>query len=74
VKSSLQTLFLPEAEYPRWSGPVRDSPEGSIYSLPEYVGSLCAATGGQFRVLTIERDDEILGGIALYQEVARLGA
>ncbi len=73
VKSPLRTRFLPEAEYARWSGMVRDSPEGSIYSLPEYLEILCAATGGRFRILSIERNDEILGGIALYEEARRLG-
>ena len=73
MKSPVQTRFLPEADYPRWDRFVRDSPEGSIYSMPEYLEILCAATGGRFRVLSIERNDDIQGGIALYQEASRLG-
>lgn len=73
VKAPLRTQFLPEADYPRWTRLVTDSPEGSIYNLPEYLEILCAATGGRFRILSVERNDEILGGIALYQEQSRLG-
>jgi hypothetical protein len=73
VKSQPHARFLSEAEYPRWSGLVRESPEGSIYSMPEYLDVLCAATGGRFRVLAVERGGELLGGAALYEERSRLG-
>ena len=62
MKSPLETRFLPEAEYPRWSGLVTRSPEGSIYSMPAYLEILCAATGGRFRILAAERGGELLRG------------
>lgn len=68
MKSLLQTRVLREDEYPRWSQLVRGSPDGSVYGLPEYLDILCSATGGRFRILCVERGDEILGGIPLYEE------
>lgn len=41
--------------------------------MPEYLEILCAATGGRFRVLAVERAGEILGGVALYEESSRVG-
>lgn len=68
MKSVLQTRLLREDEYPRWGQLVRESPDGSIYGLPQYLEILCGATGGRFSVLCVERGDEIIGGITLYEE------
>jgi hypothetical protein len=68
------TRILDPADYPRWSAAVAASPDGSVYSLPDYLDALCSATGGRFRVLAAERDDRIVGGIALFECSSRGGA
>jgi hypothetical protein len=73
MEGKLSTRILPEADYPRWTRFVAASPDGSIYNLPEYLTVFCAATGGTFRVLVTERGDEIVAGIALYEESTRWG-
>ncbi|MGN6653792.1 MAG: hypothetical protein ACTHJ9_00450, partial [Rhodanobacter sp.] len=67
------TRVLDPADYPRWSAAVAASPDGSVYSLPDYLDALCSATGGRFRVLAAERDDHIVGGIALFECSGRGG-
>lgn len=67
------TRILDPADYPRWVAAVAASPDGSVYSLPEYLDALCAATGGRFRVLAAEHDDHIVGGIALFECSDRRG-
>lgn len=69
----LQVRELDRAEHPAWVGMVAESPDGSIYALPAYLNALCAATGGQFRILAAMRDDEILGGVALFGHSSRFG-
>ncbi len=67
------TRFLAESEFPTWSALVVASPDGSGYSLPEYLDALCRATNGSYRVLVAERDGQIVGGIALYERTSRFG-
>jgi hypothetical protein len=73
MKNDLAVRTLEAAEYPAWDELVARSPEGSIYASPEYLGALCEATGGRFRILVAERGDELVGGIALYEENQRWG-
>ena len=47
---------------------------GSVYSTPEYLGSLCEATDATYRILAVEKGQEILGGVALYERRSRWGA
>jgi hypothetical protein len=68
------TRILDPADYPRWVAAVAASPDGSVYSLPDYLDALCSATGGHFRVLAAERDDHIVGGIALFECSGRCGS
>ena len=67
------TRILDPVDYPRWVAAVAASPDGSVYSLPAYLDALCTATGGRFRVLAAERDDHIVGGIALFECSNRCG-
>lgn len=73
MTSAVTTRFLAQPEYSRWAEQVAQSPDGSVYSLPEYLDTLCAAAGGRYRVLVAERDGNIVGGIALYERASRLG-
>ncbi len=73
MASATTTRFLAPDEHPRWSALVEQSPDGSPYSLPAYLDALCAATGGRYRILVAEREHELVGGIALYEEHGRFG-
>ena len=73
MHDAFTTRFLDPDEYPRWAGLVASSPDGSAYSLPEYLDALCTATNATFRVLVAEHDGHIAGGIALYERYGRAG-
>jgi hypothetical protein len=72
-QSKLAVRVLHDYAYPAWRAFVAEAPSGSIYSLPEYLEILCAATGGSFRIAAVVKGEEILGGIALYEENGRAG-
>jgi hypothetical protein len=67
VSGKVDTRFLIESDYPCWNALVEASPDGSIYSTPEYLDVLCSETNGRFRILVAERGGEMLGGIALFE-------
>jgi hypothetical protein len=73
VKAGLVARVLTESEFPEWNDLVARSPEGSIYSTPEYLDALCGAAGGSFRILAVRKGDDLLGGIALYERRSRSG-
>lgn len=64
---------LGDADFHAWESLVRDSPQGSPYALPLYLDALCGAAGGSFRILGIERDGQLLGGLPLYERRAAGG-
>ncbi len=63
----LRLSLLGEDEYTEWTEFVQGSPQGSVYSLPEYLDVLCSAAGGHFRILGARRGDDLVGGVALYE-------
>jgi len=65
--------YLKETEYEEWNDFVAKSPDGSIYSTPEYLDVLCGVTSANFKILAVTRNDEIFGGIALYERPSRFG-
>jgi hypothetical protein len=67
MSGRLTTRYLTEADYPVWNALVAASPDGSIYSTPEYLDVLCSETDAHFRILVAERAGEVVGGIALYE-------
>ena len=67
MSSKVSTHYLSQEEYPSWNDLVADSPDGSIYSTPEYLDVLCSQTGGQFKILAAERAGELVGGIAIFE-------
>jgi hypothetical protein len=71
--SKIITSYLHETEYDRWNTFVSKSPDGSIYSTPEYLDILCQAGGGKFKILTAKKGDEILGGVGLYERESTFG-
>jgi hypothetical protein len=64
---------LKEAEFDEWSGLVAHSPDGSIFSLPQYLEVLCSSAGGRYSVLGVRYGDELAGGVALYTCDSRYG-
>jgi len=64
---------LREAEFDEWTALVSESPEGSIYSLPQYLEILCRAAGGRFSILVVRNGGELAGGVALYESASRYG-
>jgi hypothetical protein len=65
--------ILQETEYAEWAKLVAESPDGSIYSTPEYLDALCRAGGGRFRIVAVRRGNELAGGVALYERDLALG-
>lgn len=72
--SEPRARVITEADYTKWNKFVAAAPSGSIYSTPEYLDSLCSATGGKFKILAVEKGQDFLGGVAIYEENSRFGA
>jgi len=64
---------LRDTEFDEWSHLVSKSPDGSIYSLPQYLEVLCRTAGGRFSVLGVRYGGELAGGVALYERDSRYG-
>lgn len=73
MKGQLSARYLTEELYGPWNRLVHDSPQGSIYSTPEYLDILCAVAGGRFKILGMMRGDELVGGVALYESPSPFG-
>jgi hypothetical protein len=73
VAAEIRAEVLRETAFADWSRLVAASPDGSIYSTPEYLDTLCAVGGGRFRVLAAYRGDELAGGVALYERDSAFG-
>ena len=58
---------LRDQDFPAWEAFVAASPQGSPYALPAYLDALAAAAGGNFRLLGVERDGQLVGGVPLYE-------
>jgi hypothetical protein len=67
MSAKVTTRLLTDSEYADWNRLVASSPDGSIYSTPEYLDVLCSATGGSFHILAAERSGQVVGGIGLYE-------
>ena len=44
------------------------SAQGSLYATSQYLSALCEATAGNFRILAAARGNELVGGIALFEQ------
>jgi hypothetical protein len=70
---ALNVRELSREEYPEWSRFVDQSSAGGPYASTEYLDALCEATGGRYEVVAVFRGQDIVGGVALYEERHRLG-
>jgi len=73
MAAEIRARVLPETAYPAWDRLVAASPDGSIYSTPQYLDVLCGTAGGRFQVLAVERGDELAGGVALFERDSAFG-
>ena len=65
--SKLSAHTLRPEEFIEWREFVSRSPDGSVYSDPEYLDALTSVTGASFRIIGVRRAGELIGGVALYQ-------
>jgi len=65
--------YLSENEFEQWDSFVVSSPDGSIYNMAQYLDVFCDVTSAQFKILAVLKNDDIFGGIALYERRSRLG-
>jgi hypothetical protein len=73
MATKFSTAFLTETDYPIWNQLVAASPLGSIYSTPEYLDILCSVTDARYRILGVFRNDELIGGVGLYERKSPAG-
>jgi hypothetical protein len=74
MSASTTTAELADSQYPAWNSLLAQSPDGSIYSQPEYLDVLCRAGGGRFRILGVSHAGELVGGVALYERDSAFGS
>ena len=67
------TRELKDADFGVWRELLARSEQGSPYSLPEYLAALCGATGATWRVVGVFLDEQLVGGVALYETQSRAG-
>jgi hypothetical protein len=67
LPAAVSVEVLGESKFGAWARLVAESPDGSIYSLPEYLAVLCRCAGGRFRILGARLGDELAGGVAVYE-------
>lgn len=68
MASSYRARVLDEADFGSWTTLLEACPGACIYSHPAYLDALCRATGGTFQLVAVEKGDEMVGGLAAYQE------
>jgi hypothetical protein len=73
MASKITTRILDENQYESWNDLVSGSPQGSIYSRPEYLDIICSTAGGRFRIFGCFKGDEIVGGVGVYENNSRFG-
>ena len=74
MATNLFVREVKESEFDQWAHLVTSSPDGSIYSTPEYLEILCSVGGGRFRLIGVWLGDQLVGGIGLYVQPNWYGA
>jgi hypothetical protein len=64
---------LREPEFDAWSALLGRSAQGSAYARPEYLDALSEATGGSFRIAGVFLNDQLVGGVPLFECRSRAG-
>jgi len=74
MASPARIEYLTEAQFDQWDRFVDASDQGSIYSQAFFLRALCEAAGTHFKILTIWKGTELLGGIGLHFVPSSYGA
>jgi hypothetical protein len=64
---------LREDDFDAWCAMLARSPQGSVYGRPEYLAALCAATGAYYRIIGVFLNDQLVGGVPLYERRQQAG-
>src|SRR4051812_44423564 len=73
MAGSLTVRALGEADYAEWERLVAGSDQGSLYSHPTYIDTLCRVSNARFTILGALRGTELVGGVVLYERRSALG-
>jgi hypothetical protein len=73
MSTEFRVKYLSEENYEKWDAFVASSPDGSIYNTAEYLDVFCGVTSASYRILAVLKNDEIFGGVALFERHSRLG-
>ena len=71
--SNVRACELREADFDAWCALLGRSPQGGVYGRPEYLAALCEATGASYRIIGVFLDDQLVGGVPLYERRQRAG-
>jgi hypothetical protein len=64
--SELEVCEIPPEDYTRWDDVVKESVEGTVFHLSDWVTTVGGLTGRKTTILGVYRQDDLLGGCALY--------
>ncbi|HUP06661.1 MAG TPA: GNAT family N-acetyltransferase [Caldimonas sp.] len=68
MKAELHVDVLEPSEFAAWDRLVASSSQGSPYAMATYLAALSEATGATFRVVAARRGDDLIGGVALFEQ------
>jgi len=71
--SNVHARELRDADFEAWCAVLGRSPQGGVYGRPEYLDALCEATGATYRIVGVFLNDQLVGGVPLYQRRQRAG-
>jgi hypothetical protein len=72
--SPVRARELGQADFDAWRAVLSRSAQGSVYGRPEYLAALCEATGASYRIIGVFLNDELVGGVPLYERRQRGGS
>jgi hypothetical protein len=71
--SPVRARELREDDLDAWCAVLGRSAQGSVYGRPEYLAALCDATGASYRIIGVFLNDQLVGGVPLYERRQRAG-
>jgi hypothetical protein len=71
--SNVHARELREIEFDAWCGLLGRSQQGGAYGRPEYLAALCQATNASFRIVGVFLNDQLVGGVPLYERRQHAG-
>jgi hypothetical protein len=71
--SNVHARVLREDEFDAWRAMLGRSPQGGAYGRPEYLAALCEATSARYRIIGVFLNDQLVGGVPLYERRQHAG-